>query len=231
MAAKWRGSRGGKRSLRSFKQEYTGLRERIFHIDVQTDEAVRLLSRLAPDVVICMGGPIYPKRFIEACPLIVNFHSGLSPVYNGSGSIRFAFANGHPHLCGGTLMIMSVDVDGGEILGHYLPEICATDNPVTLFLKTVSGAVPMLQRFLTHLEHSESLLVGVPQTPALFYTRGGDWTIYHTRMIRMYLASQLASRYQRAERTLDYWSEPNREAAHLLFKKTIVELLCFTRVE
>ena len=212
-------------------KKYTELHDRTFHVDVQRDDAVRLLSRLAPEVVICMGGPIYPKRFIEACPLVVNFHSGLSPLYNGSGSIRFAFANGHPHLCGGTLMIMNADVDGGEILGHYLPEICATDTPAALFLRTVCGAAPMLQKFLTHLEHNGRPLVAVAQAPPLFYTRGADWTIYHTRMIRMHLVRQLASQYQRPARIIDYWSEPNKEAADLLFKNTIFQLLCFTRPE
>ena len=60
---------------------------------------------------------------------MLNFHSGVSPLYNGSATILFAFANGHVHLCGGTLMTMSPVVDGGDVLAHFLPAIEAETHP------------------------------------------------------------------------------------------------------
>ena len=105
--------------------------------DVNSAATIEHLRSLQPDVVVCLGGPIYREALIEAVPLMVNFHSGISPLYNGTSTIAFAFANGHPHLCGGTLMLMSTAVDGGDILAHYLPSIEPDDDPASLFAKTV----------------------------------------------------------------------------------------------
>ncbi|NJO34095.1 MAG: hypothetical protein HC869_14095 [Rhodospirillales bacterium] len=100
-------------------------------------------------------------------PLILNFHSGISPIYNGSSTISFAFANGHPHLCGGTLMKMNAAVDGGEILAHYLPSVAAKDSPASLFMKTVGGAATLYERILDTCAAGLPLR-SIPQPPPLF---------------------------------------------------------------
>jgi hypothetical protein len=37
---------------------------------------LRMLEQLSPQVIICLGGSIYPKQFIDSCPLVLNYHSG-----------------------------------------------------------------------------------------------------------------------------------------------------------
>ena len=93
--------------------EYEKLDRRLIHraVDVKSAAAREMIGRLDPDVVVALGGPIYPPEFIASCRLILNFHSGISPIYNGSSTIGFAFANGHPHLCGGTLMKMNAAIE------------------------------------------------------------------------------------------------------------------------
>jgi hypothetical protein len=176
--------------------------------DVNGPEAVAHLRSLDADVVVCLGGPIYRKPLIEAAPLMINFHSGISPLYNGTSTIAFAFANGHPHLCGGTLMLMSTAVDGGDILAHYLPAIERGDDPATLFAKTVAGAATATDAFLTHLEGDRSF-VSCPQPPPLFYYRGADWTIYHGQRVQRALRDGIAEEHLRAERLEPYWDADN----------------------
>jgi hypothetical protein len=192
--------------------------------DVNGPEAVERLAALQADVAVCLGGPIYRAPLIEAVPLMINFHSGISPLYNGTSTIAFAFANGHPHLCGGTLMVMSSAVDGGDILAHYLPSIVPDDDPATLFAKTVRGAADAADAFLSHLE-TGAAFTGSPQTPPLFYYRGADWTIDHGQRVRRALRRGIAPEHLRTERLERYWDAADRDEARRRVNDTIAGLL------
>lgn len=206
---------------------YDRIPRSIIHIgcNVRSAVTVNLLRSLRPDVTVCLGGPVYPKALIEASPLILNFHSGISPLYNGTASIRFAFANGHPHLCGGTLMAMGTSVDGGGILGHYLPEIRAGDSSTDLFARTVQGACVMYERILNHLAKGHSILGSIAQPPPLFYYRGFEYGWTQEIMLRRHLREDLCARHIRSEILAEYWREPTRETMHEAYRATLDRLL------
>jgi methionyl-tRNA formyltransferase len=193
--------------------------------DFRSTAATTLLKEIGPDVVVSLGGAIYPDIFINACPLMLNYHSGLSPVYNGNSTIWFTFANGHPHLCAGTLMLMNSKIDGGDILAHYLPEISATDNPLTLFRKVVKGSAILYDSFLTHLSVAGPQFSKAPQSPPLFYCKAVDWTPSHNAKIRQYVKRQLCSQYIRKSLFVEYWREPSDAVAAEAVHQTTTSLL------
>lgn len=204
---------------------YEKLPGAIFHRNVDINVAgPHLLSKLRPDVVVVLGGPVYRAAFIEAAPLILNFHSGVSPIYNGTASINFAFANGHPHLCGGTLMTMNTIVDGGSILGHFLPQIESGDTPASLFMKTVAGATIVYDRILEHLA-CHATFSSVPQPSPLFYYRGLNWTLYQSLITRRHVSQDIASKHVRPEEVAEYWKESDDAEASASFDATIDRLL------
>jgi folate-dependent phosphoribosylglycinamide formyltransferase PurN len=192
--------------------------------DVNGDETISLVRKLAPDAVLCLGGPVYRKPLIDACGTMINFHSGVSPVYNGASTIMFAFANGHVHLCGGTLMTMSSVVDGGDIMAHYLPAIEPGDDPATLFMKTVHGAADVCSRFLDHVARAGSF-TKVPQTPPLFHCTSEGWTVHHTQRIRRHLELGTAARHLRPEQVRPYWALGSDGEARDRVRETISGLL------
>jgi methionyl-tRNA formyltransferase len=221
---------GSASELPDFKQsveDYNRLdRSLIFSsCDVKSPEAHALLRSLRPDVTVCLGGPVYPKAFIEASPLMLNFHSGVSPIYNGTASIEFAFANGHLHLCGGTLMVMNAAVDGGGILGHYLPAIHEGDTPEGLFRRTVNGAVGMYDRLLENLAGHPGRLLSLPQPQPLFYTRGAELGWHHRVMIAARCRANLPARQKRNEKIIEYWRASDAAAAAAAYRQTIETLL------
>jgi len=195
--------------------------------DVNSPESIALVRDLAPDVVVCHGGPIYGRDLIEACGTMLNFHSGISPVYNGASTLMFAFANGHVQLCGGTLMTMSATVDGGEILAHYLPAIEPDDDPASLFMKTVRGAAHVYSSFLGEYGQ-RGTFTSVPQTPPLFYCTSNGWTLHETRQVRRHLVRQTARAHVREERLSAYWNRSSDEEAGRAMRRTVEELLGFT---
>ncbi|HEU5123474.1 MAG TPA: formyltransferase family protein [Verrucomicrobiae bacterium] len=205
-----------------FDQIATGIRH--FVDDFGADSNLDRLKTLAPDVVVCLGGPVYPKSFIQACPLVLNYHSGISPVYNGTATIWFAFANGHPQWCGGTLMTMNTVVDGGDILGHFLPDISENDNPASLFHKTTLGAAEMYSSLLKHLETSPRFS-RVSQPRPLFYYRAVDWTLTHTLQVKRHLRQKTCARFVRNQAVIEHWRENSETAAAQSFENLTHRLL------
>ena len=171
--------------------------------DVNSDAGIRLIRQIDADVVVCLGGPIYRPPLIAACRSMINFHSGISPVYNGASTIMFAFANGHFQLCGGTLMTMSPVVDGGDILMHYLPALETNDTPATIFMKTVAAAPEVVDRFLVGVER-RGTFAKAPQPPPLFRCISASWTVHHTHQVRLHLERRAIAPYIRPEQTIDY---------------------------
>lgn len=234
LAASAPGSLGGWRqgAGASTKTHFPGASERYASLvapvarsvaDVNAPETVEWLGSLGADVGVCLGGPIYRAPLIEAVPLMLNFHSGVSPLYNGTSTIAFAFANGHAHLCGGTLMVMSPEVDGGDILGHYLPAVERGDDPGTLFAKTVRGAAEIVMRFL---DGGVEGLARCPQPPALFYYRGSDWTVDQGQRVRRRIADGVPDDQLRPEPRLEtYWDADDDAAAARRLRDVLADLL------
>jgi hypothetical protein len=191
--------------------------------DVNAPEVMSWLGSLGADVGLCLGGPIYRAPLIESVPLMLNFHSGVSPLYNGTSTIAFAFANGHAHLCGGTLMVMSPEVDGGDILGHYLPAVERGDDPGTLFAKTVRGAAEIALRFL---DGGVEGFTRCPQPPALFYYRGSDWTVDQGQRVRRRLDDSVPEDQLRPSPRIEaYWEAQDDEAAARQVRDVLGDLL------
>jgi methionyl-tRNA formyltransferase len=192
--------------------------------DVNAEATLRLVREAAADVVLCLGGPIYRAPLINACGTMINFHSGVSPFYNGASAIMFAFANGHFRLCGGTLMTMSHTVDGGDILAHYLPAIEPDDTPATLFMKTVRGAAETTDRFLAHVEPTGTF-ARCPQPSPLFYYTSGDWTIHYACKLRRHLERGNAAAAARPAELVDYYASAGDNEARARVRETIDRLL------
>jgi hypothetical protein len=155
---------------------------------------------------------------------MLNHHAGLSPLYNGAQTIAFPFANGHPRLCGGTLMTMSAAVDGGDILAHVLPEIRSGDTPGAIFARTVRGGIGAYAELLRHLD-AGGRLSGAPQPPPLFYVRASDWTLSHGHRVRRLVAADAGADAARPARVARYWDSEDRDAARARVRETLAPLV------
>lgn len=192
-------------------------------VDVNHPDFIAQLRRWAPDVVVSSGGPIYRAPLIEAAPLMINYHTGLSPFYNGAHTIPFAFANGHTHLCGGTLMVINTKIDGGAMLAHYVPAYDAGDDPADLFCKALRGGAALITDFLTHRAQELAWHV-VPQPAPTFYFRSYDWTVAHAFAVQRRLRLHKSRPRPLVERRHVYWTAESAEAARARFEAFALDL-------
>lgn len=192
--------------------------------DINSDETIATLSELNPDVVICLGGPLYRQPLLDCCKLILGYHTGISPLYNGTGTIYWCFANGHIHLSGATLMVMSPVIDGGDVLAHYLPPIDATDDPERLFAKCVLGSISIYDNFLNHYWSTGSF-ARVPQPRPLSYYRGHQWNVTQNLAIEKLIDSGRVGEFKRDEAVYEYWGAASDEDARLQLKARVTDLM------
>ena len=193
--------------------------------DINSAAGVALLRSFEPDVVVCSGGPIYQAPLIEAAGLMLNFHTGVSPIYNGSWTIYWTYANRQPHVTGGTLMKMSPRVDGGDVLGHYLPAVEPGDTPGVQFIKTIMGGVAMYGRFLDDLRQRKPY-AAVPQGAPFRFFRGIEWTPYQWLTIQRHIDSDICREFVRPERVHDYWRLADDRAAAAALRDVVSTVVC-----
>jgi methionyl-tRNA formyltransferase len=202
------------------------LSDRVLRLpSINSDGTIAKIKDLEPDAIVSMGGAIYRKPFIDAFPITINLHAGISPVYNGTGSIYFAFADGRFRLCGGTLMALSERIDGGDILAHGLPAIEPGDSPATLFMKTVREQAALTAELLSDMDDGAKP-VSIPQGQPFIYTRGIDHTAASERSVQRLIDEDAAANSLRDARRIIYWRESDVDSARKLLESTIGELLC-----
>ena len=204
-------------------REYAQGKARIVD-DINSENSIALLESFKPDVVVCSGGPIYREQLIRACGLMLNFHTGISPLYNGSFTVYWTYANKQPHITGGTLMKMDASIDNGDILAHYLPSVEADDTPATLFMKSIMGGVSLYNRFLNELQHKKSF-IALPQGKPFLYYQSHEWTVYQTVAIQRHIKNRICRDFARPELTFIYWNHSDHKSASDALKKNILSLI------
>jgi folate-dependent phosphoribosylglycinamide formyltransferase PurN len=193
--------------------------------DINGPESVAYLRGLGADVVLVSGGPIYRAPLLEAVPLVLNYHTGISPIYNGSESIFWPYVNGHPQVTGGTLMIMNTGIDAGDMLAHYLPAIAAGDTPGRLFMKTFKGGIDLYCRFLDHLAAGKPY-VSAPQGRPLHYTVSAEWSVHQSLILERRVKQDICKKFARdSENCSVYWDQPDRAAAILAAKAFLTKMI------
>ncbi|NBC08566.1 MAG: hypothetical protein GVY26_15360 [Bacteroidetes bacterium] len=193
---------------------------------VNSPEAVEMIKEADIDLICFLGGDIARKDFIRSAKVAaLNFHSGLSPFYNGNKTMFHAVSDFRPNLAGGTLMYINERIDGGAILSHYLPEINEQDTAADLFLKGIRGAVLLYSNFFHHLQNHPRPC-GVRQGRSFKYVRNIDWTYLNDIKLNKVARYKIMKRYTRPADRIDYFDLSENSVADLcarLVQKTLVK--------
>jgi hypothetical protein len=171
--------------------------------DINSSDITDLIVKKDIDVVCFLGGGIAKSKLINSPKIAcLNYHSGLSPFYNGNKTIFHALSDFNPNFCGGTLMRMNERIDGGNILMHYLTPIDNSSTPGRLFIEGIKGAVELYKIFLNNLNNYD--IEGVRQKDCFHYKRNIDWTIVDDIRIKYFFSKGVPSKYYRDGQIIDY---------------------------
>ena len=180
--------------------------------DVNGPVFVEQIRHLDADVVVCSGGPVYRAPLIRAAKLMLNYHTGISPIYNGSDTNLWAYVNGHPQLCGGTLMVIGEAVDGGDILAHHFCGVVPGDDPADVFCRAIAGGASLYNEFLADYEAGKPWRK-IPQMKPFFYYRSLDWSLYQSLLAERMSAPAAKHKLSAATETVRYWQSQSDDDA------------------
>lgn len=179
--------------------------EIVHHVKSVNDNVnISLIKNMNTDAICMLGGEIAEPGLINAARIAsLNFHSGVSPFYNGSDTIYWAVSDFRPNLAGGTLMYLEEKIDGGQIIAHYLPSIKSHDDATSLFMKNIIGAVKLYDYVLRMLASGKKPH-GVRQGRSLRFLRDADWTIFQDFKLAYFHKKKLMKHFVRDEKLIFY---------------------------
>tara|TARA_Y100001954_G_C15828605_1_gene613627 strand:- start:10126 stop:11013 length:888 start_codon:yes stop_codon:yes gene_type:complete len=168
---------------------------------VNCDESIKLIKKHKIHSIFFLGGDIAKNDFIKSASVCLNYHSGLSPFYNGNKTIFHSVSDFRPNFAGGTLMKMNERIDGGEILMHFLPEINNEDNAADLFMKGIIGSVKLFQHYIDNYDHE---IKGIKQKKSFRYLRNIDWNITNDLRLLSFYKKDRMKIYSRDSEIISY---------------------------
>ena len=201
--------RGEKKYFSPYLEKYENIDKKIkYDVDsVNSDYTIKLLKSHNIDVICFLGGDIAKKYFFEELEntLVLNFHSGISPFYNGNKTTFHAISDFRPNFCGGTLMKMNYRIDGGSIISHYLTPIDIDDNPSDLFFKGIIGSVKLYTIALKNIHFLKEY--GIEQNKSFKYLVNNDWNIVNDIKLNLFKKYNRIRPYLRKEEIISYTSD------------------------
>ncbi len=109
-------------------------------------EAIGLLRRLQPRVVVINGTRILSKEVLSATPAtFLNTHAGITPMYRGVHGGYWALASGDREHCGVTVHVVDPGIDTGGIVAQARIEPTSDDNFVTYPLMQLGVGLGLLR--------------------------------------------------------------------------------------
>ncbi|MBI64670.1 MAG: hypothetical protein CMG64_00010 [Candidatus Marinimicrobia bacterium] len=171
---------------------------------VNCEFAINLIKKNKIDVVFFLGGDIARSSFINSVKICLNYHSGLSPFYNGNKTIFHAVSDFRPNFSGGTLMKMNERIDGGEILMHFFPSIRDDDRAEDLFMKSIIGSIKLYQTFIDMNTYNVD---GIIQKKSFKYVRNIDWNFINDLKLISFYNHKRMQLYNRNSTVINYMNK------------------------
>lgn len=188
------------------EKRFEDFQDRIIKVsNINSEESIKIIEDLAPDYICSLGGGLIEDKGISlAKKCALNFHSGISPFYNGADINSKVFENRNLNYLGGTLMIMTAKIDGGMILSHYFPSIELQDTPNTLFYKGIIGGTELYKEFINYNE-KEGRYTSIHQKKPMHYYLGYDHTIMTDIVVKYFLRKGLIKKFIRPDKKINYY--------------------------
>jgi folate-dependent phosphoribosylglycinamide formyltransferase PurN len=149
----------------------------VYHLDnINSDEAVALLKRLAPDACVLMINVILKEKIFSIPPLgMLVFHPGVTPEYRGPHSAFWATLNNEFWGIGWSLLRVDKGVDTGPVLaqGSCKGARPLEESHVFMQHKSHVEAIPDVVATLRQLAAGEAPRVNVANRRSTNYTHPG----------------------------------------------------------
>lgn len=138
--------------------------------NVNSDEVLATIRRLAPEIVYVIGWPRLVKQSLLALPAkgCIGIHTSLLPKYRGGAPVNWALINGETQW-GATLMYLGEGADNGDIVAQAEFPITQVDTCGSVYGKAAAASVRLLQEFVPLLAEGRAPRRRQDEAEATYY--------------------------------------------------------------
>lgn len=146
---------------------------KVDHGQINSQKVNKAIENARPDYIILFGTSIIKEALLNKFPgRIINLHLGLSPYYRGSATNFFPYYYEEPECVGGTIHLTTSEVDKGEILYQFRPDISLGDDLHDIGNKVILKGGIFLPEILIKYDRGE--IKPIPQTGKGYLCRTKD---------------------------------------------------------
>lgn len=126
--------------------------------EINSTELVAWAVEKKPDVVFLFGTSILKDRWLDEFPdRIINLHLGLSPFYRGSATMFWPYYQGKYECIGTTIHLAKHNVDAGEVLQQFKPELRLSESYYDLVTRAVKESIQFVPKIAIRYLSNEIL--------------------------------------------------------------------------
>ena len=119
--------------------------------DLESTEAVEMVKRIKPDVVLIFGCGMIRGELANVLPeMSLNLHLGISPRYRGAATLFWPFYFLEPQWAGCTIHKIVHEPDAGDILHQCVPDLHSEDGIHDVSCRAVVQATADMKRILNN---------------------------------------------------------------------------------
>jgi folate-dependent phosphoribosylglycinamide formyltransferase PurN len=142
-------------------------------ININSTEAVSLISAKAPDIVIVNGTRILKKAVLKSTlGVFLNTHQGITPQYRGGHGAYWALFQNDPQHCGVTVHLVDEGIDTGNIVAQAPISPETSDNFVTYPFLQSAAALPLLVTAIQDIAKGTLATRAIQGATAVWYHPG-----------------------------------------------------------
>lgn len=120
---------------------------------VNSEQSIRVLKEINPDVVVVNGCRIVSQKTLSAVDAVfINTHEGITPRYRGIHGAYWALVNRDFENCGVTVHLVDKGVDTGGILYQSIVKPEKKDNFTTYPYYQTAAGIPLMKKAIEDVE-------------------------------------------------------------------------------
>lgn len=121
---------------------------------VNSDDCLKLLQKIDPDVIVVNGTRIISKRILTSTrSIFINTHAGITPQYRGVFGAYWALVNNDTLNCGVTIHQVDTGIDTGAIISQEVTPVDKEDCFITYPIHQYGVATGLMKQAIQEFLH------------------------------------------------------------------------------
>ena len=156
----------------------------VYTDDINSEKVLNLMKEERIDIIVDHGTPIVKDHIIDAVPLTLNLHYGLSPYYRGGLATEWALLSWDPYNIGVTVHKLTNKIDGGDIYAQKRAAISENDSVYSINMQLTYMGTHIMINALKQIMNNQEILFHKQDFSRGYVILSKQWSSLLAKQIR-----------------------------------------------